>query len=97
MRTFTFQPSLSLDSSILFRKSTCAKVCYQAEDSDNTDNLNEVFSDAKLYCPDSGSDRWSVVVDFVPQMVQVASMKATLHLTRGELGKQLGSIELGTV
>ena len=97
MRTFTFQPSLSLDSSVLSRKSTCAKVCYQAQDCDGTGNLNEVFSDAKLYAPSTGSDRWSVVVDFVPGMVTAPSMKAVLYVTRGDLGKQLGSIELGTV
>ena len=97
MRTFTFTPSATLNPSILSRKSICAKVRYQAQDSDGTDNVNEVFSNAKLYAPDTGSDRWSVIAEFVPKMTVASGMKATLFVTRGELGKQLGSIELGTV
>ena len=97
MRTFTFQPSPSLDPSILSRKSTCAKVSYEAQDLSSTDNHNAVYSDAKLVAPAANDEHWKVMVDFVPQIAQVSRLKATLHVTRGELGKMLGSAELGAV
>ncbi len=94
MATYTFTPTTSLPSTLLSHRSTTAKVGFTPVD---------MFVDAELIAPEESSEdedgnetgKWRVVVDALPNSSMHPIAKATLYLTKGELGRSLGSVELG--
>jgi hypothetical protein len=93
MATYTFHPPPHLHASILSAGSTTAKVSFSPAD---------IFVDAKLIPPltrngiqYSDNVPWTVEVQTVPNPIAHPQERATLHITRGELGKVLASISLG--
>jgi hypothetical protein len=62
---------------------------------------NEIFVDANIKPPTAGGngDAWTVTIDSLPRQPKVPREKqsATLYITKGELGRQLGKIDLGTL
>lgn len=89
MASFVFQPTQEVDLAVLSARSTCAKVKIEPIDA---------FVDATI-SPLSGGSRWSAVTASVPRSssIPVQDHKAILVLSKGELGKHLGSIDLGNL
>ena len=88
MSTFSFEPTESLSSDILRAKSTFAKVAFQPKG---------VYISAKLESPEDGTTAWKAIVDYTPKQRTHLDKTATLYITKGELGKILGTVELGQV
>jgi hypothetical protein len=84
--TFSSPASPSITSA-LQAKSTRAKVCFLPK---------EIFVDARVVMMEQGDER-RVEVDAVPRQMGVGEedVQAVLVLTKGELGKELGRIDLG--
>ena len=88
MQTFAFDASESLRTDMLTAKSTVAKVVFTP---------NDIFVNAHFLPLTSASEHLSAKVDYVPtqRTVLMDEQVATLRLTKGELGRELGRIELG--
>lgn len=88
MASFTFAPTTDVPVSILENKSTYAKLRIEPIDA---------YVDAVISPVPGRSDRWTATVNTVPQSITVPrhDHQAVLCLSKGELGKHLGSIELG--
>ena len=87
MAPVTFKASeASIDASILSSKSTVAKVCFEPR---------QIFADAKLQAT-RDADIWVVDVAYTPTQVGIKEddTDAILYLTKGELGKVLGTVKL---
>ncbi|KAJ9610381.1 hypothetical protein H2200_005158 [Cladophialophora chaetospira] len=90
MARFTFTPNAtSIDPAILSAKSTTAKVVFHP---------HEIYVDATIARVNEGSE-WQVEVEHVPRQMNVSedNVNAVLCLTKGELGKVLGTVALGNV
>jgi hypothetical protein len=90
MQTFTFKPAGPLTTTILARKTTAATVEFKAEVD------RHIFVHASLEA-DADGETWRATVQSVPIHNDRSRQEAILHVTKGELGKPLGSVELGTV
>ncbi|KAF4985606.1 hypothetical protein FDECE_16443 [Fusarium decemcellulare] len=94
MHTFTFSATPNITPAILSAPSTRAKVCITPPDA---------YVDAVIQPGSSQSSEgnWVAIVDNLPQAtatrLQKEGQSAVLHLTKGELGKYLGSVDLGRV
>lgn len=90
MQTFTFNPTLALTPAILAKKTTTATVEYRAGFD------QQIFVPASL---EAGADTqtWRATVQSVPRHSDDFPQQAVLHVTKGELGRHLGSVELGAV
>ena len=90
MHTFTIPPdSTTLPTDILNAKSTIAKIMFSPGD---------IFVDAHLLPPVAGAELWRATVEWIPtqRTVPREEQMATLCLTKGELGREIGRIDLGT-
>jgi len=85
-----FEPSADVTDDILRSKTTYAKVRFDPY---------EAFVDAKLQKTSGQNDCWTAQVDYIPRHhnIPLSEQKAVLCLSRGELGRTLGSIELGPI
>jgi hypothetical protein len=90
MQTFTFKPTAALASTVLAKKTTAATVEFRAEFD------RQIFVLASLEAGADG-ETWSATVQSVPVYNDDFRPEAVLHLTKGELGKPLGTVELGVV
>jgi hypothetical protein len=93
MPEFQFSPSVSsVSPATLEANSTTAKIIFYPK---------EIFVDTEIHPADPGNHAgpWKVRVDSVPRQnqVPVEDQSAILLLTRGELGKEIGRIQLGPV
>jgi len=88
MASFTFTPTVDVPVSILENKSTHAKLRVEPIDA---------YVDAIVRPVPGRSDRWTATINTVPQSATMSrhDHQAVLCLSQGELGKHLGSIELG--
>lgn len=104
-RTFTFAASAippELTASTLTAKTTYVKIEFSHR---FNDNHLEIFVDAELTPPASLSggngvvgqeDVWSVTPEYVPRNAHgMSSYKMTMFVTKGELGKVLGKVDIG--
>ena len=90
MARVTFSPTTaSIDPAILKAESTTAKVCF---------NPKEIYVNAIIRPIGSGDD-WEVDLEYIPRQVNVSQneVNAVLFLAKGELGRILGSVELGRI
>ena len=90
MHTFTIPAdSTTLPANILEAKSTVAMVMFSP---------NDIFVDAHLLPPVAGAESWRATVEWIPTQRTVPREEqiATLCLTKGELGREIGRIDLGT-
>lgn len=89
MATFTFQPTPEVPSNILGAPTTTAKVRVEPFDA---------YVDAVIR-PVVGTSRWTATVSSLPRGSNVPrdQHQAVLCLTKNELGKYLGSINLGQI
>ena len=90
MQSFTFQPTSALSSTILAKKTTVATVEFKAESD------RQVFVPASLEAGADG-ETWRAIVQHVPRHNDHSRQEAVLHVAKGELGKPLGSLELGVI
>jgi|UniRef100_A0A8H7KFP8 hypothetical protein len=93
MPTFTFSPTAEVTTTILSASSTRAKVCIKPIDA-------YVDATIKPSSPESSSGSWIATVGDLPQSKSnewQQDRRAVLHFTKGELGKYLGSVDLGPV
>ena len=90
MASISFSPSaFSIDLTILEAKSTTAKVCFDP---------HEIYVDAKV-SPVGRGDMWEVDMEYVPRQINASEVdtNAVLCLTKGELGRVIGRVELGRI
>jgi hypothetical protein len=87
MATYTFTPPLFITPQLLSAPSTHAKISFQPLD---------VYIAATLEWPTHANGAWTARVENVPigKDGRNPEEKAVLHLTRGEFGRVLGSVEL---
>lgn len=85
--TFQFRSSDALPDEVLHAKTTYVKVSYHPVD---------MYVNATLEPPSNEHDFWRVVVGQVPNPLAHPNEEAVLHVTRGELGKHLGTVKLGS-
>jgi hypothetical protein len=93
MATYTFTPPPDLPISILSAKSTTAKVSFSPVDFIVDAKIAPLTGDGATSSSDN--QPWTAVVQKVPNPLAHPDERATLHITRGELGKLLCSVPLG--
>jgi hypothetical protein len=92
MQTLTFNPTAAITPTILAKKTTDTTVEFKA----GVDR--QIFVPASLEAV-AGADAPTgrATVQSVPRHSDDFAQHAVLHVTKGELGKHLGSVELGPV
>ncbi|OJJ45917.1 hypothetical protein ASPZODRAFT_26514 [Penicilliopsis zonata CBS 506.65] len=83
---YTYAIPSSIAETVLSAKTTHATVSFHPI---------EIYMTGTLERPDEEHDAWRVSVSNVPNPLAHPNENAVLHLTQGELGKPLGSVELG--
>lgn len=89
MASFIFTPTSDLPVDVLLAKSTCAKVKIEPMDA---------FVDATISSVGSGV-QWRASIPYIPQAASapLQDHRAILSLTKGEFGRHLGEINLGSL
>jgi hypothetical protein len=90
MQSFKFDPATTdIPVDILNTKSTVVKVVFSP---------NEIYVDAHLVPPATGNEgSWTVNPIFIPRQTRVPleEQDVKLCLTKGELGRVIGMVDLG--
>ena len=94
MHVFTFDGPNDHMANVLAHRSTEATVQFVSTSANG--QKQEIFIPATLK-NDEPAGPWEAHVGGVPQVKDGGLGEATLYLTKGELGKNLGSLALGSV
>lgn len=90
MPSFNFAPTNDVPRGVLEGRSTTAKLRVQPIDA---------YVDAKIAPPTTASGIWTASVESIPMSPTIPreQHQAQLYFSKGELGKHLGMIDLGSL
>ena len=94
MHCFPFERTEFLSSPVLTKKSTTATIEFRA--ALGVACPQRIFMPAEIR-PGGIENTWRAYVDTVPSCKDHCRHEAVLHVTKGELGKTLGTVNLGVV
>ena len=91
MPIFSFEPTEAASSEVLQAKSTFAKISFN--------QTSQVFQTAKLEAPVDSEMAWKAVCEYKPVFHKYdhPDETVTLYLTKGEFGRVLATVDLGSM